>query len=75
MKNIHTLVPDIYAVLEGRGGWDKAITTFLSDGIAEVAESRFSEPQKPRDYLGLSSIGTPCYRKLLYRLRRYGVGE
>ena len=75
MKNIHTLVPDIYAVLEGRGGWDKAITTFLSDGIAEVAESRFSEPQKPRDYLGLSSIGTPCDRKLWYKINASDKGE
>ena len=75
MKDIHTLIPDMYEVLEGRGGWDKAVTAFLSEGISEVAEQRFSEPQKPRDYLGLSSIGTPCDRKLWYKINASDQGE
>jgi hypothetical protein len=75
MPSINTLIPDIYAVLEGRGGWDKAITTFLSESIAQVAEDRFSKPQAPRDYLGLSAVGTPCDRKLWYRINMSQEGE
>lgn len=69
-KSIDTLVADIYAVVEGSGGWDKTVTEFLSTSIASVAEARFSQEQKPRDYLSLSSIGTPCDRKLWYKINQ-----
>lgn len=68
MKDISTLVPDIYSVIEGNGGWDKTITEFLADGISEVAEERFGKKQEPRNYLSLSSLGTPCKRKLWYKI-------
>ena len=70
MKSIETLVPDIYAVLEGKGGWDKAITEYLSTNISQIAGERFSEEQRPRDYLSLSSLGTPCKRKLWYKVNK-----
>ena len=75
MKTLETLVDDIYAVVEGKGGWDKAATEFLSTSIAEVADSRFSEEQKPRNYLSLSGIGGPCKRKIWYKINKSGEGE
>ena len=69
-KSLDTLVNDIYWVVEGRGGWDKVATEFLSSSIASVAEARFSEIQKPRDYLSLSGIGSPCARKLWYKVNQ-----
>jgi CRISPR/Cas system-associated exonuclease Cas4 (RecB family) len=69
-KTIDTLVQDIYRVVEGHGGWDKTISQFLSTSIADVAEARFSKKQEPRGYLSLSSLGTPCDRKLWYRINQ-----
>lgn len=75
MKSIETLVADIYEVVKGNGGWDKTITKFMAEGIANMAEQRFQEPQKPRNYLGLSSIGQPCKRKLWFKVNRPELGE
>lgn len=69
-KNLDTLVEDIYEVIEGKGEWDKAVTEFLSSSIANAAEARFSQEQKPRDYLSLSAIGSSCDRKLWYKLNQ-----
>jgi len=69
-KTLDTLVDDIYRVVEGKGGWDAASTQFLSSSIAAVAEARFSQEQVPRDYLSLSGIGSPCDRKLWYKINQ-----
>lgn len=69
-KTIDTLVDDIYRVVEGKGGWDATSTQFLSSSIAAVAEARFSQEQVPRDYLSLSGIGSPCDRKLWYKINQ-----
>lgn len=68
LKTIDTLVHDIYQVIEGKGGWDATITEYLAQTISTVAEERFSKEQVPRNYLSLSSIGTPCKRKLWYKI-------
>ena len=70
MPKIETLVEDIYGVIEGKGGWDKTITDYLAKNISQIAESRFKEPQKPRGYLSLSSVGSPCKRKTWYRINK-----
>ena len=70
MPKIETLVKDIYAVIEGKGGWDETITEYLATNIAATAEARFKEPQKPRGYLSLSSVGSPCKRKTWYRINK-----
>ena len=70
MPKIETLVKDIYAVIEGKGGWDETITEYLATNISAAAESRFKEPQKPRGYLSLSSVGSPCKRKTWYRINK-----
>ena len=70
MPSINTLVRDMYSVIEGKGGWDKTITEYLATNIAQTAEARFKEPQKPRGYLSLSSVGSPCKRKTWYRINR-----
>lgn len=74
-KTIDTLVNDIYRVIEGCGGWDEATTKFLSHSISEVAEARFLEEQKPRNYLSLSGLGTPCDRKLWYKINQVEHSE
>ena len=75
MKKIDTLVEDLESVIYGQGGWRKSIAEEMGRNIGEVASKRFSKPQEPRGYLSLSSIGTPCKRKLWYRVNQPKVGE
>jgi hypothetical protein len=75
MKKIETLVKDIYKTLQGKGGWDGFNGANLGDDIALVANQRFTKPQEPRGYLSLSSVGTPCKRKLWYKINKAGEGE
>ena len=70
MKQIATLVTDMEDVIRGYGGWSETIAKSLGDNIATTANMRFSKPQEPRGYLSLSSIGTPCKRKLWYRINQ-----
>lgn len=75
MKTIDTLVPDIYEVIQGRGGWDSTITKYLADTISGIAEERFAQEQTPRDYLSLSAVGSPCKRKLWYKVNETDKAE
>jgi hypothetical protein len=75
MAEIKTLVDDIYKVIQGEGGWNKTISTGMAMAVSSAANNRFSEPQKARGYLSLSSIGTPCKRKLWYKINSSGEGE
>jgi len=75
MKNVKTLVKDMYKTLEGRGNWDETRSKNLANGISVLSNQRFSKPQEPRAYLSLSSIGTPCKRKLWYKVNKAGEGE
>jgi hypothetical protein len=75
MKKIDTLIEDIESVIYGLGGWNGTIGSILGNNIAMSANKRFSKPQEPRGYLSLSSIGTPCKRKLWYKVNKPGTGE
>ena len=75
MKKIENLVRDIYKAIEGKGGWNAAISESFGISLAHTADSRFSKPQKPRGYLSLSSVGTPCQRKLWYKINKPKLGE
>ena len=67
MKTIDTLVPDIYEVLKTRGGWDAAITDFMSEGMRELFFHRLEDDEQERDgTLRMSNIGKPCKRQLYY---------
>ena len=74
-KTINTLVQDMHDVIEGKGGWTDALGSLMGDGISTVANQRFSKPQEPRGYLSLSSIGTPCKRKLWYKINQTNDAE
>lgn len=75
-KTLSTLIPDILNVVDGQGGWDDAITKYLSETIAQVASERFAGEDRPRDTLSLSGIGKPCERQLWSRVNEpYGKEE
>ena len=75
MKKIDTLIDDIESVIYGLGGWTRSIALNLGQNIGISASKRFSKPQEPRGYLSLSSVGTPCKRKLWYKVNQPALGE
>ena len=63
-KKIDTIVEDIYRVVEGKGGWDATVTEFFSSSLSSIA-----------DYLSLSGIGSPCDRRLWYKINQTESSE
>jgi len=75
MKKIDTLIDDMESVIYGLGGWTRSIALNLGQNIGISASKRFSKPQEPRGYLSLSSVGTPCRRKLWYKVNKPELGD
>ena len=77
MKSIDTLVEDIYAVVQGRGGWNAVISKEFRDSVGDVMDSRLSPDQPARSMTGLrmSSIGQPCKRKLWYSIHQTSTAQ
>ena len=75
MKTLDTLIADMQEVIKGNGGWSGLEGSILGHSIALMANKRFSKPQEPRGYLSLSSIGTPCKRKLWYKVNTPAEGK
>ena len=61
---------DMHEVIKGEGGWSGVVGSTLGSNISLAANQRFGKPQEPRAYLSLSSIGTPCKRKLWYKVNK-----
>jgi hypothetical protein len=75
MPNIKTLIKDMEDTILGLNGWDHLLSLKMGDRIGKAATSRFKEPQKPRGYLSFSSIGSPCKRKLWYKINEPDVAR
>lgn len=66
-KDISTLVEDIYAVVEKKGGWDTTISDFFKESVGSSMDRRFrNEDDSKPNSLRMSNIGSPCKRKLWY---------
>lgn len=64
MKNIHTLIPDIYKMLPKKDGWfTDQIASQLADDIVRRLKTNFNEPATPPT-LRLSRMGPMCPRAL-----------
>lgn len=74
-KTIDTLVYDIEQVILGGGGWDKTTSSFFGQQLEQVSFDRFHKKAEPRKHLSLSQIGTPCDRKLWYKINEPMCGE
>lgn len=59
----------------GLNGWDHLLSLRMGDRIGKAATLRFKAPQKPRGYLSFSSIGSPCKRKLWYKINEPNVAR
>ena len=69
-KSIETLVADMEDVIYGNRGWDKAIGDQMAKNYSDIVANRFGKPSEPRAYLSMSSLGTPCHRKLWYKINQ-----
>ena len=75
MKKIDTLIKDMEDTILGLNGWDHLLSIKMGDRIGKAATSRFKAPQKPRGYLSFSSIGSPCKRKLWYKINEPSIAR
>lgn len=73
-KTIHTLVKDIYAVIDGKGGWDKAVDEFFRESVGTTVRDRLNPKEYKSGGLRMSNLGTPCKRKLWYGVNASGAG-
>jgi len=76
VKNLSTLVEDIYDVVDGKGGWDKVVSDHLASRLSATIDRRLSpseEEHKPS--LRMSNLGTPCTRKLWYSINQHAEAE
>jgi hypothetical protein len=68
-KTIDTLVEDIYAVIDGNGGWDETVNSYFSSRIMETMEYRLvREKEEKGGTIRMSNVGQPCERKLWYHV-------
>lgn len=65
-KTIETLVEDIYAVLDDRGGWDVATREFAIEEFNTLIEQRFGTTQEGASTIRMSALGRGCHRQLWY---------
>lgn len=77
MKDISTLVEDIYGVIQGNGGWDETVSNFFRDEVEALMNKRLAPttPSAGRATLRMSNIGTPCQRKLWYSVNMNHTGS
>jgi hypothetical protein len=74
-KTIETLVEDMENVILGNNGWDYLLGQNMASTVAVLAKSRFDKPQEPRGYLSMSGLGTPCDRKLWYKINQTELAQ
>jgi len=68
MLKIENLIKDVQDTILGLKGWDNVVGEKMGDLISQTAYQRFHKPQQPRSYLSFSSMGSPCKRKLWYKM-------
>ncbi len=73
MPNIETLIPDIYATLEGRKTFSKFSNVDVTEHLVKTFEGRSWE--RPEKTLRFSEVGTPCKRALWYKFHKADTAE
>lgn len=75
-KTIDTLVEDILAVVDQKGGWDVTVSSFFRSRVSAAVDARLTPPAVKREgTLRMSSLGTPCLRKLWYSVNNTDAAE
>lgn len=70
MKDISTLVDDIYGVLEGHGGWNTAVAGHFNVAIDNLMDVRLNGDKRTGPgTIRMSNVAQPCARKLWYHVK------
>lgn len=75
MKNIGTLVDDIYGLFEKRPDITKEQADKFGETLAQIISSRLGREEERIPALRMSMLGTLCLRKLWYQINRPDLGE
>lgn len=74
MKNVRTLVDDIYALLSRGAVFDKEHVREFGTALADKLSNRLSEERGPPT-LRISNLGKPCKRQLWYSIKTPKLAE
>lgn len=74
MKNINTLVSDIYNLFKKDVVATEAQVEELGRALTDMLKRRLSSPPEPRG-LSMSGVGTKCKRQLWYKVNKPELGE
>ena len=74
-KDISTLVDDIYAVVEGNGGWDETINEHFIKKLGVTLSDRLNPKGAYKPTLRVSNLGSPCEAKLWYSINEPNEGS
>lgn len=69
-KDINTLVPDIYRVLDEGADVSPEDVKEFGESLAKLLADRLTEPRDKAKYLRLSNLGTNCNRRLWLEIHR-----
>lgn len=74
MKDINSLIPDIYQLIQSQGGWFDAVSEGFSRDVAGRLRAQLSD-KRTHASLRLSKMGPSCPRALWYSINRPGMAE
>lgn len=75
MKSIHTLIPDIYALVQRKDGWfNDEVATDLSTAVTKRLQSQLGKKEE-KARLRLSQMGPRCPCALWYSIHRPELAE
>ena len=75
MKNINTLVSDIYALMKKDTPLTETQVDTLSVNLCSMLKRRLCHPPGEREALSMSSFGSKCLRQLWYKKNMPGKAE
>lgn len=74
MKDIKSLIPDIYDLFTSNHRFDEKNVREFSEHLAQKMLGKLSE-ERGKPYLRMSNLGTPCTRKLWYSIKHPQLAE
>jgi len=70
LTTIHTLVPDVYELLQTKGWYNGDLTSYLTDNINQRLEAQWGSDTASKSSLRLSRMGDCCPKALWYSIHR-----
>ncbi len=75
MKSIHTLVPDVYELLQTKGWYNETLLSYFSAQLNTSLKAQWSDSDGTHRGLRLSRMGDQCPRALWYSIHQPELAE